>query len=164
MKNLPYYIIAGLLIIILAILAYFFWIKPEKVIEIHKTEYKDSPINDSLKKANEKLTTKVVQYKDTLKNFAYTRIIFKTDTAYFLKETLVHDTAYILATDIISYQDSIIINKEGIIVNLTNELKLTNDTAYYFQELYTTTNKKLKRWRWFGIGSGAMNVLLFMKK
>lgn len=159
-----YYLATAALIIIIGILSYFLLIKPEKTIVIPKIEYKDSPVNDSLKKANSYLESRVYHLKDTLKKFAYTRIVFKTDTLYVLKEVLKRDTAFILAFDIISYQDSIINNKDKIIVNLTDELKLSKDTAYYFQELYLDTRKKLKRWRWLGIGSGALSTILIIKK
>lgn len=159
-----YYLATAALIIIIGILSYFLWIKPDKTTVIHKTEYKDSPIVDSLKNDIIKKNIRILQLKDTLKKVAYTRLIYKTDTLYVLKETLKHDTAFIFAADIINYQDSIINNKDLIIVDLTKEIKLTKDTAYYFQELYNTTNKKLKRWRWFGLGSGALNAFLLIKK
>lgn len=143
----------------------YLWLNPkENKVEIPHVEYRDSPAVDSLKNVSKVLSCKIGVLRDSLKKYAYVPVYIKGDTIYRPKDRFVHDTIYLLMNDIISYQDSIITTKDSIIYHMTTDLKAMNDSVYYFRTMYIDEKTKKKKWRLVAVGSGILNILMFLKR
>lgn len=157
--------ILTILVVVLIAGIVYLWLNPkEKKIEVPHIEYKDSPIVDSLKKESTILTVKVKVLRDSLKNYTFKKIIVAGKPVYQLKDTFVHDTVYLLQNDIINFQDSLLMTKDSIIFHLTTDLKLKNDSLYYFKALFIDEKTKKKKWKIAAISSAVLNILMFLRK
>lgn len=154
-----------ILTILLTVGIVYMWLNPiEKKVEIPHVEYKDSPAVDSLKNVSSKLTSKIEDLRDSLRKFAFKKVYIEGKTIYQLKDTFVHDTVYLLMNDVINYQDSIIMTKDSIIYHLTSDIKSMNDSVYYYRAMYIDEKTKRRKWKLVAVGSGILNVLMFLKR
>jgi hypothetical protein len=142
-----------ILIVLLAGVVTYLLLKPgPKPATIIKTEYRDSPIVDSLKKKSDSIQIKVVEKKQVL--YKYITLV---------KDSIVRDSIFILTDDVLLSQDSIITLKDSIISQLTGELKLYHDSVYYYRIAYIDEKTKVRKWRRISIASLFLSGILLIK-